>query len=42
MHTQADISSSEKNIGFKPKVSLEEGIKAYVPEIVRLHGTDIS
>ena len=36
------MSSSKKNLSFKPKVSLEEGIKAYTPEIVRLHGTDIS
>jgi ADP-L-glycero-D-manno-heptose 6-epimerase len=41
-HTQADISTSELNLGFKPVVSLEEGIKAYIPEIKRLHGTDIS
>ena len=37
MHTQADISSSEKNLNYKPKFSLEEGIKAYLPEIKRLH-----
>ena len=42
MHTQADITSSIKNLGFKPKFSLERGIKAYIPEILRLHGTDIS
>jgi len=41
-HTQADISSSEKNLGFKPKMSLEEGIKAYIPEIMRSHGKDTS
>jgi ADP-L-glycero-D-manno-heptose 6-epimerase len=37
MHTQADISSSEKNLNYKPKFTLEEGIKAYLPEIKRLH-----
>ena len=42
MHTQADIGTSQANLDFKPVVSLEEGIKAYIPEIKRLHGTDIS
>jgi ADP-L-glycero-D-manno-heptose 6-epimerase len=42
MHTQADISTSKVNLGFEPKISLEEGIKAYIPEIRRLHGTHIS
>ena len=42
MHTQADISSTKKNLGFEPKYSLESGINAYIPEILRLHGTDIS
>jgi ADP-L-glycero-D-manno-heptose 6-epimerase len=41
MNTQADITSTEENIGFQPQVSLENGIKAYIPEIVRLHGTVI-
>jgi len=36
------MNSSEKNLSSNPKVSLEEGIKAYTPEIVRLHGIDIS
>jgi ADP-L-glycero-D-manno-heptose 6-epimerase len=40
MHTQADISSSKKNLDFKPKFSLEEGIKAYIPEIINLHRTN--
>ena len=42
MHTQANISSSQKNLGFAPKVSLEQGIKSYIPEIKRLHGTEIT
>jgi len=42
MHTQADISTSQANLGFEPVISLEAGIKAYIPEIKRLHGTDIS
>jgi len=42
MHTQADISASQANLGFDPVVSLEDGIKTYIPEIKRLHGTNIS
>ena len=42
MHTQADISNSESDLGFYPTISLEEGIKAYIPDIKRLHGTDMS
>lgn len=42
MHTQANIGSSKENLGFLPKVSLEQGIKSYVPEIKRLHRTDIT
>jgi ADP-L-glycero-D-manno-heptose 6-epimerase len=42
MHTQADISTSQANLGFEPVVSLEDGIKAYISDIKRLHGTDIS
>ena len=42
MDTQADISATQTNLNFEPKVSLEAGIKAYIPEIRRLHGTDIS
>ena len=41
MHTQADISTSQISLGFEPVVSLEEGIKAYVPEIKHLHGESI-
>jgi ADP-L-glycero-D-manno-heptose 6-epimerase len=42
LHTQADINTTQVNLGFEPRVSLEEGIKAYIPEIKRLHGTDIT
>ena len=41
MNTQANISTSKDNLGFEPKVSLEQGIKSYIPEIKRLHGTEI-
>jgi ADP-L-glycero-D-manno-heptose 6-epimerase len=40
MHTQADMTSSKLNLDFKPKFSLELGIKAYIEEIKRLHGTE--
>jgi len=42
MHTQADISNSQVNLKFEPKISLEKGINSYIPEIKRLHGEDIS
>jgi ADP-L-glycero-D-manno-heptose 6-epimerase len=37
MDTKADITKTISNLKFKPKVSLEEGINAYIPEISRLH-----
>jgi len=40
-NTQANISSSEDNLGFKPNFSLEQGIKSYIPEIRLLHGTKL-
>jgi ADP-L-glycero-D-manno-heptose 6-epimerase len=40
LHTQADISSSKVNLGFKPCITLEDGIRAYIPEIKRLHQTN--
>lgn len=42
VNTQADMLSTKKNLGFEPSYSLEKGIKAYIPEILRLHGSDIS
>ena len=42
MDTQADISATQANLNFEPKVSLEAGIKAYIPEIRRLHNEDVS
>jgi len=33
MSTQADITSTKINLGFKPKFSLELGIKSYISEI---------
>jgi len=40
VHTQADISFTQKQLGFKSNFSLEEGIKAYLPEIKLLHNSD--
>jgi ADP-L-glycero-D-manno-heptose 6-epimerase len=41
MHTQADISTSQANLGFEPAIGLEAGIKAYIPYIKNLHGAGI-
>jgi ADP-L-glycero-D-manno-heptose 6-epimerase len=41
MHTQADILSTKASLGFVPRFTLEEGIKAYVPEIKRLYRSEI-
>ena len=42
MHTQANTSGAQEYLGFEPKISLEVGIKTYIPEIKRLHGEDYS
>ena len=39
--TQANIETSKKFLDFKPKYSLEDGIKEYIPEIKRLFETEI-
>ncbi len=36
--TEANIESSREFLGYEPKFSLEEGIKAYIDEIKRIHG----
>mgnify|MGYP002343966354 CR=1 FL=1 len=41
-NTEADITISQKNMDFKPNFSLKDGIKAYLPEIKRLHGEKYS
>ena len=41
-NTKADISITEDILNFNPNISLEEGIKEYIPEIRRLHGNDHS
>ena len=35
--TEADIDSSREYLGYEPKVTLEEGISRYLPEIKRLY-----
>jgi len=40
-NTKADIVDTQDSLGFEPKISLEQGIKFYIPEIKRLHGTEI-
>ena len=37
MHTQADITLTKEKLGFKPIITLESGIKTYIPEIKKLH-----
>ena len=41
MHTQADISESEKYLGYQPQISLEQGVRAYIPEIRRLFEEEV-
>lgn len=36
-HTQADITLSEQCLSYTPRFSLEQGIEAYIPEIVRIY-----
>ena len=42
MNTQADMTNSKEYLGFESKFTLEKGINAYVPEILRLHNEDSS
>ena len=41
MHTEADIQTTGEELGYAPSVSLEEGIKAYVPEIKRIYESEV-
>ncbi len=41
MHTQADISSTYKYLDFDPRISLEEGITNYIPEIKKSYNTPV-
>ncbi len=40
-HTQANIEETKNNLGYEPKFTMEDGIKAYVPEIKRLYDTEV-
>jgi len=39
--TQANIETTQENLGYEPSFSMEEGIKAYIPEIKRLFETEV-
>ena len=41
MHTQANMSNSKKYLGFESEFTLEKGINAYIPEILKLHRNNI-
>jgi len=40
-HTEADISDTVQNLGYKPRFEMEEGIKAYIPEIKKLYESEV-
>ncbi|WP_419770224.1 MAG: ADP-glyceromanno-heptose 6-epimerase [Candidatus Marinarcus sp.] len=40
-HTEANIETTIKNLNYKPNFEMEEGIKAYIPEIIRLFNTEV-
>lgn len=40
-HTEANIESSIEQLGYVPQFEMEEGIKAYIPEIKRLFETEV-
>ncbi|MSN96116.1 ADP-glyceromanno-heptose 6-epimerase [Campylobacter sp. FMV-PI01] len=40
--TQADISQTQKDLGYEPKFSLEEGIRDYLPEIKRVYESEFN
>jgi len=39
--TEADIEDTKKYLGYEPRFSLEEGIKAYLPEIIRIYEEEV-
>jgi ADP-L-glycero-D-manno-heptose 6-epimerase len=41
MHTQADISTSKEFLGYVPEWELEEGIKDYLSEIIRMYEEEV-
>ena len=40
-HTEADIESSKDGLGYSPAFEMEDGIKAYVPEIKRIYEEEV-
>jgi len=40
-HTEADVSSIKEALGYTPAYEMEDGIKAYVPEIKRIYETEV-
>jgi len=41
-HTEADIESTKVALGYKPRFEMEDGIKAYAPEIRRLYNEEVA
>ena len=39
--TEANIETTKQNLGYEPRFSMEEGIKAYIPEIKRLYKEEV-
>jgi len=39
--TQANIESTKENLGYEPRFEMEDGIKAYIPEIKRLFEEEV-
>jgi ADP-L-glycero-D-manno-heptose 6-epimerase len=39
--TQANIDTTIENLGYKPRFTMEDGIKSYIPEIKRLFETEV-
>ena len=39
--TQANIETTKEFLDYQPKFSLEEGIKAYIPEIIRVYESEV-
>lgn len=40
--TMADITDTKKCLKFEPLFTLEDGIKKYIPEIIKVHGTSVA
>ena len=40
-HTEADVQTTKESLGYAPRFEMEEGIKAYVPEIKRIYETEV-